>query len=375
MSESLSNRLMAKSAGVVTWAVVSYFVIWIVLNDPARYMALLEPVAALLLGYLVCMLVVTSSRFSLMQQRIAHALQLLTVAVLAYLLPIDFLPIYSIIWIALVADLYPWRVCLALLVLQAVGWWCLLSYHWLDAGALLSVSLYSTFHVFALMTSSAARSAEAARDKAESLNRELVATQHLLSEASRQSERTRIARDLHDLVGHHLTALSIHLQIAEHQAEGEAQARIAQSRSLARLLLADVRDAVSSLREQGQLDLRRSLELLVDNVPRLDITLAIEANVSIEDVDVADAMIRCVQESLTNTLRHGKATRSWVSVTQDAQGVHVEIRDNGGLSDPALQEGNGLTGMRERVLKVGGRLSIEGAADRFSVNAYFPVAA
>ncbi len=358
-----------------TWAVISGLVVWIVLRNPREYTATLEPAIVLLVAYLAAALAADLGTWSLARRRAAHLLQLASVVALALLLPIDFLQIFTIIWIAMAASMYPLRVCVAFVPLLMLGWWLVLTYHWADSFALPTVALYGTFHAFALLSSHSAHEAERARDRTQALYRELVATQHLLSEASRQSERTRIARDLHDLVGHHLTALSINLQIAERQAEGETRERIAQSRGLAKLLLADVREAVSSLREQGALDLRRALELLVDNVPQLAISLEVDADVSVEDVDVADAIIRCVQEGITNTLRHSDAERGWVRIWQDADGLHVEMRDDGHGADGGIAEGNGITGMRERLRQVGGTLEVDGSGPGLTLRADIPLAA
>ncbi|MEL7374117.1 MAG: histidine kinase, partial [Pseudomonadota bacterium] len=188
----------------------------------------------------------------------------------------------------------------------------------------------------------------------------------------RQSERTRIARDLHDLVGHHLTALSINLQIAERQTEGEAQERVAQSRALARLLLSDVREAVSTLREQSALDFRRALQLMVDEVPRLDVRLEIDEDVEIDDVDVADTIIRCVQEAITNTLRHSGAAKSWVRVWREGEAVRVSVRDDG-YAPATIDEGNGFVGMRERLERVGGSLTRERVGNALSLNVEIPL--
>ncbi|MEN7343948.1 MAG: histidine kinase, partial [Pseudomonadota bacterium] len=202
--------------------------------------------------------------------------------------------------------------------------------------------------------------------------RELVATQHLLSEASRQNERTRIARNLHDLVGHHLTALTINLQIAERQTDGEAQKSIRQSRSLAKLLLSDVRDAVSTLRDESELDFRRALELIVENVPQLNVHLEIDDALQIDDVDIADAVLRCIQESITNTLRHANATESWIQLWQEAGKLAFSVKDNGSAVG-ALREGNGLTGIRERISGVGGEVRFELGVNGFGLTGMVPL--
>ncbi len=169
----------------------------------------------------------------LLRRQIVHAVGLAAAFGTGLVLQVDFFPIYTIVWMAVATGLYPERALWALLVGIVAGWYVIMRFAWGEDEGLVTAVLYGTFHLFALLTARNAEQAATARDKAEFLNRELVATQHLLSEASRQSERTRIARDLHDLLGHHLTALSINLQIAERLAEGGAQEKIAESRALA----------------------------------------------------------------------------------------------------------------------------------------------
>ena len=81
-------------------------------------------------------------------------------------------------------------------------------------GLWLTAILFWTFNLFSLMMMESRKQAEVAREQAEQANRELRALQDLMQQASRKDERTRIARDIHDLVGHHLTALSLHLLVS-----------------------------------------------------------------------------------------------------------------------------------------------------------------
>lgn len=361
-------------AGMLTWAVVAGVSLVSLLDSGGAgpFMGTLEPFVVLALVNLAAMLGAGSVRLTMRRRWIAHCVQGLSAFAMGWLLPYDWLQIFTIVWIAMAPSFYSDRACFAWLVAIMAAWYALARFHWYQSDAFYAVALFATFHLFALLTARTARDAERARDRVQDLYRELVATQHLLSEASRQSERTRIARDLHDLVGHHLTALSIHLQIAERQAEGEARERIEQSRALARLLLSDVRDAVSTLREQGALDFRRALRLIVDNVPQLDVALEIDDAVEIDDVDVADAIIRCVQEAITNTLRHSGAQRSWVRIWQEGGALRVSVRDDG-RAPARIDEGNGFAGMRERLARVGGSLTRDRAGDALSLQVEIPL--
>ena len=365
---------MQFSAAILTWFVVAAITLRDLLERGGGgvFAGTLEPFLALAFLNLGAMLAAGSERVSHKVGWIGHSVQGLSAFAMGWLLPYDWLQIYTIIWIAMASGYYSERACFAWLGVIMASWYAIRTFHWFDSDALLPVALFGTFHLFALLMARTATQAEEARDRVEDLYRELVATQHLLSEASRQSERTRIARDLHDLVGHHLTALSIHLQIAERQTEGEANERIVQSRALARLLLSDVREAVSTLREQSALDFRRALNLIVDNVPQLDVSLDIEEDIEIDDVDIADAIIRCVQEAITNTLRHSGAKKSWVRVWREDGSLRVNVRDDG-RAPARIDEGNGFAGMHERLARVGGSLTRGRAGDGLSLQVEIPL--
>ena len=376
MTDTRVSTLISIATGVVTWAVVTAVTLYLI----ARESALLGRQTMVFLGfslaYLAAMLITTwpdtDKRRGPTKQRIALWVQLLCAFATALAVDISILPIYTIIWIAIAAAFYSSAACAFLLIAIMAAWYTIETFVWGEA-ALISVLLYGTFHLFALLSSRSAIIAEKARDDVENLNRELLATQHLLSEASRQNERMRIARDLHDLLGHHLTALSINLQIAERVATGDAQEKIAECRALARLLLSDVRDTVSTLRERDPVDFARAVRLLLDNVPELQIDLAIEDELEIDDVEVAESLLRCIQECITNTLRHAQAKRSWIRLWHEGGAVKLQVHDDG-TADSRTPEGNGIAGMRERIAKLGGSLELDRIRSALCVRVEIPLA-
>ncbi len=240
--------------------------------------------------------------------------------------------------------------------------------------AFLQSSLYSGFIVLAFVTALVTKQQVEAREEQRRLNAELRATRALLAESSRLGERMRISRELHDLMGHHLTALSLNLEVASHLVQGQAQTHVLQAQSVAKLLLGDVREVVSQLREGDSIDLTQALRNLVEGVPGLQIHLDLPAQFGIEDPRRAQVLLRCAQEIITNTVRHAQARNLWLSFELDPRRqMIIHARDDGrGASE--LVQGNGLSGMRERLAQFGGRVDIKTHAGRgFALDALLPL--
>jgi two-component system sensor histidine kinase DesK len=306
--------------------------------------------------------------------RTSFCVQLACAFATGWLIPVDWLPIYTIIWIAMVPAFVPRRRdAFALLGAIVLAWYLLQRLHWQDAGALYQALLYGTFHLFAVVSSLDARAARLARDEVAALNRELTATRHLLEETARAAERTRIAREIHDLLGQHLTALILGLQVAAHKADGEARAQNDQCLALSRLLLSDVREAVSELRDDAGIDLGAALQSIATNAPGLQVTLALPENFHVDDVNTARTVLRCVQEALTNTLRHAGAGHFHGEITTSDAGIELHLYDDGHLQGE-LRPGNGLKGMRERVEEIGGELELGRRGNALAITARLPPA-
>jgi len=242
----------------------------------------------------------------------------------------------------------------------------------LQAG--LQSALYLGFSSFTFVTALVAKGQAEAREEQRRLNAELRATRELLAESSRMGERVRISRELHDLLGHHLTALSLNLEVASHIVEGGARERVRQAQTLAKLLLADVREAVSQLRHAEAIDLRKALATLTEGVPGLRIHLEMPEQFAVDDPQRAQVLLRCAQETITNAVRHAGAVNLWLRFVRDSSNVlHMHAHDDGVGSDKLVQ-GNGLIGMRERLACFGGRLDIASGAGRgFVLEAMLPL--
>jgi len=238
--------------------------------------------------------------------------------------------------------------------------------------AVTGAGAFGGFQMFAVATAALAHSEGVARQELARTNAELVATRELLAENTRVAERLRIARDLHDTLGHHLTALSIQLEVASRLTDGVAAGHIREAQAVAKLLLGDVRDVVSKLRDRGEVDLSQAIRALARTPGTLDIHLDLPHRLEVDDPAQAHALLRCVQEIITNTARHASARNLWIVVSQRPDGIDLHARDDGrGAS--LLEVGNGLRGMRERFEEYAGRVEFSSrAGEGFEVRGFMP---
>jgi signal transduction histidine kinase len=246
-------------------------------------------------------------------------------------------------------------------------------YLWSEA--ILQSFLYLGFSSFTFATSYVTKGQAQAREEQRRLNAELRATRALLAESSRVAERVRIARELHDLVGHHLTALTLNLEVASHLVGGVAHEKVRQAQSVAKLLLSDVREVVSQLRDDSDIDLGTALHTLVEGVPTPTVHLDLPEQFQIDDARRAHVLLRCAQETLTNTIRHARADNLWWRFAVDEQSKELVFESrNDGIGVEGFTAGNGLTGMQERIREVGGNMQVKTAPGRgFSLRVWIPM--
>jgi len=189
-------------------------------------------------------------------------------------------------------------------------------------------------------------------------------------------ERNRLAREIHDTLGHTLTAIIMcadaGLTLFDVAPE-ESKKRIQIVAQSARNGLTDVRRSIKALRADAleHSSLEQALEGLVENF-RLTTSAQIayfqEAEELKLDTDEEDALYRVVQEGLTNAVRHGKADRIEIRIRRAGNTVSVSVRDNG-TGCTALEEGFGLRHMKERLEMLGGTLAY-GNLDKFAEDGY-----
>lgn len=235
------------------------------------------------------------------------------------------------------------------------------------------VTTYLGFQVLALFSCFLTAREVTARAELARTNRELIATRELLANSSRLAERERISRELHDTLGHHLTALSLNLEAASHLASSTALAQVERAQEVTKSLLSDVREVVSALRQDEPVRLRESLSALVATVSEPRIHLTVPEDLIVSDPVIAHTLLRCVQESVTNAIRHARAKNLWIELVRVDGAIEVRARDDG-RGVPQITFGHGLAGMRERLELVGGRLAVHSKPGKgFDISASIPL--
>ena len=276
------------------------------------------------------------------------AVQAVTALALVWLAPRNgATPVLLVVVVAQLGMMWPLRrTLLAMLALNLVFYLVLRAAGY--SSPALVVLIYAGFQAFALLVGHYASTAERARDQLALVNADLLATRALLADSARDAERLRVARELHDVAGHKLTAMKLNLRALAGLPEFAGREDVALVQQLSKELLEDIRSVVQALRDTRGLDLETALRALAAPLPKPRLELRVADDVQVGDPALAEALMRLVQEALTNAARHADAEVLSVVLTREGQDVVLHIEDDGRAA-AALREGNGMSGMRERV--------------------------
>lgn len=213
---------------------------------------------------------------------------------------------------------------------------------------------------FAISSSLARRRDAESRAALSRQNNELLAARAVLAQRSQTEERLRIAGELHDTIGHRLTALQLHLEALSHQVSGDVREQVLGCRTMAVDLLENVRAIVrdmSGRRARSLLEAVRELEGLTPGV-----TIAVTGPLPAIDEHLERELVFCFQEGIHNAVRHGGATRIEIHYENDS----FLLTDNGrGLRGRPARWGFGLRNINKRLRECGGMASLaarDGAA-------------
>ncbi len=209
--------------------------------------------------------------------------------------------------------------------------------------------------VFAIVTG-VANIFDAERERAQ---RRLRRADEEIERLAALAERERIARDLHDLLGHTLSLIVVKSELAARLADSDPQRAAEEIRDVERIgreALAEVRAAVVGYRAQG---LHGELEGARRALGAAGVDTTVEADVPALPIAYESALALALRESVTNVVRHADARHASIRIGVEASNIVLEVTDDGrGSSGP---EGTGLTGMRERVAALGGLVQRDGS--------------
>jgi signal transduction histidine kinase len=288
------------------------------------------------------------------------AVEGLAVLALCVVWPRNMAPVLTIVFIADCAMVLGAAALIGVGIVLNVALWIVAAMFWHMSQPSVFLVAYVGFQLFAALTAWYARRSEDTANDLKQTNAHLLATRSLLEESARDHERLRLARELHDVAGHKLTALKLNLAALERSDTG-AHPQVKLASQLATELLDDIRGVVAQIRQHDGLDLRQALTQLIAPLPTPRIHLDVDADARVDSVAQAETLLRVVQEALTNIVRHAHANNAWITLRRDGDVVRLSIRDDGRGVVP-LREGFGLEGMRERLASVGGTLEVSQAS-------------
>lgn len=223
--------------------------------------------------------------------------------------------------------------------------------------------------VFTAVVTALLKQAQRARAELAEANERLRGYAAQAEELATTRERNRLARDIHDGLGHHLTVVQMQVQAARAVLSSDparADGVLAKAQAQASEALAEVRRSVASLREPRTAPpLRTALQALVAEASAAGVPAGLEV-VGTErrlPAEAEESLFRSAQEGLTNVRKHAGAASARVTLTYGEDGaVRLTVRDDGrGLPTPRCGEDAhafGLVGLRERAARAGGRLSV-----------------
>ncbi|MET3108626.1 two-component system sensor histidine kinase DesK [Oxalobacteraceae bacterium GrIS 2.11] len=236
------------------------------------------------------------------------------------------------------------------------------------------INISAEFWIPGLLVSSSIGVATIMQTSLRRSREKLIRSQEEVAYLATIAERERISRDLHDLLGHTLSLITIKAELAGKLIGRDLQAcqqEIADIEQTARNALSEVRAAVTGYRKVG-------LTHELANAASCLIAANIELKTHIDQVQLSatseNILSLALREAITNVARHSGARQCEIQLITEGHWIVLKIKDNGTrLSDTSeVMPGNGLTGMRERVAAMGGRITME-VQQGLSVQVHLPI--
>lgn len=398
----LRQRLFPRGTNLIQWAsyvILISMIILYVLNPPAVTPLQFFSTLVILSVLLVLNIVLDDVKALLPSEQAGAWVVVLVSAVLTFYTIIVgrmFLGIYMLFMVMAQANaMLPLRPALGLTAIMLGGYMVVLALsgstpaelQMTGIGLLIGATFTVTLSQVLQRHSEQTERANRLLQQLQQANDKLVAAQQKEKELVIAEERVRVARDLHDGLGHHLTALSIQLQAAEKLLRGNpdlAAEAVHNARSEVQAALKEVRQSVAALRETPVdiQNLPQAIETLVEETGRrIGLQAHFEQTGQAARLSSATAMtiFRAAQEGLTNVQKHAVgASQVCIRLTYNEQAVSLSVEDDGRTPPGAdLEEPGrfGLAGLRERANLLGGSLEFgPRPSGGFCVRLHLPIA-
>ena len=271
-----------------------------------------------------------------------------------------------------------WMITVCVLIYFTLVMPLILRSRWVDAIAI--AVIYGTGIVFVIVFTRVAASERDARTELAQANQQLRDHASQVEDLAKTKERNRLAREIHDSVGHYLTVVNVQIGAArtvlEHD-RARALDHLSKAQALTQEGLAEVRHSVAALRASPteSRPLPEALARLVEqwNAAGLGAKLTVSGIVRPLTPQTILTLYRATQEALTNVVKHADANKVEVQLDYRMNGgVHLTVRDNGAGSDNS-EGGFGLLGVRERVQLLNGSVQIStGVGKGFTLDVDVP---
>nr|WP_286673014.1 sensor histidine kinase [Anaeromonas frigoriresistens] len=237
-------------------------------------------------------------------------------------------------------------------------------------------------NIFILVVSNFAHKTREEKEEKDKIYKELLKAHKKLKEyteeverLSKTEERNRIARDIHDDLGHNMTALIMKLEMTEHILEEdieEAKNLLYSSKEMARKGLRDIRNVVETLRRVDINNLKEIDNLIKEFSDHTNVKIysQIDCSKIALTEEIEETLYKLIKESLTNSVRHGLASEINIEIKCTDKGIGFNIKDNG-IGAVQIKKGYGIRGMKERIEKLEGEISFK-SNDGFEIKGFIP---
>jgi signal transduction histidine kinase len=354
LHKDLQKDWLLHFSGFLTWSVICYLSL-INLNSGSEFFLKLSAFIVFYLSF-GCIVFSEKNPESILK-KVLLALEIVTVLLLIAYDRYNVAAILLVLIATQLPSMFTRKQALLLMFLVSVVHFCI-AYDGSFISSFFQVIIYFMLQVFGFSAIETVRREEKAKKELAAINQELLATRFMLKTSSKKQERLRISRDLHDVIGHQLTALSLNLEVAKHKVSQEFKPLLEENLQLAKTLLTDVRQVVKEMRDQEQFDLVSSLENLINQLPNCQ--LKVISSPDINSLQLKQQLMFCLQEGVSNALRHGKANLFTFTSEKTDNNLMIELSDNGSANKTSSNSsfGSGLAGMKERLIDFTGEVEL-----------------